>query len=218
MALAVLPRGQLYGSGAAHAEPAPGPRRPRLHHQARGRPGDLRRQRPPGAAGQGRHGRARPRGALCLLRRRRRARGLATAGGRARGPREGLRGLPERGPAELRVARAARDGPARPLLHLGHDRRAQGRGLQPALDLLAHARERGRGPAGAERLASHPAVCAHVPRPELGAAVLLPYGRRSHGLQRTLHGSRQPAGLHARLGRAAQHGGANSLAGRSCCN
>ncbi len=164
-----LVRRHGHGRGVPHAESAPDRRAPgRDDRPVPGaRPDRLRR---PGAAGRPDPG-ARSGDRAPADHRRRRRRGPARPGrpdGAAAGPGDGRGGL----------GRLRRDRALRPVLHLGHDRRPQGRNLHPPVQLLAH-------PAGAAgrrdgdlRRGHRPGGGADVPRQRLGPAVRGPGGRR----------------------------------------
>ena len=102
------------------------------------------------------------------------------------------------------VGRVRRDRARRPVLHLGHDRRAQGRDLHPPLELSPHrppAPGRRHRAAGKRRGARGG---ADVPRQRLGPAVRRPRGRGETRPARPPAGRREPRPAdHRRAG----HGG-----------
>ena len=188
------------GAVDPHAQSAPASRRARVHRRRRRGPRD-RRRRVAAAGIRGVPLRARVRARDRRLARRRRPR-----------RRDRLR-VADRGGGADGLAGAARAPGGRHLLHVGHDRPAQGRpllapGARPALD--------GRGAAGRdERLdAGHrPAGRPDVPRQRLGDPLHRQHGRGGAGAARAAAGCRERAGPPGGRARDADRGRADGVDG-----
>ena len=115
------------------------------------------------------------------------------------------------GERALRLARGRRVRGRGHVLHERHDRAAQGRRLQPSLDLLALLVAVLRREPGAVRARSHPADRADVPRQRLGPALLRVDGRRGSNPAEPLRAGRR-AGAPVRRRAAHRRGrGANGV-------
>jgi WAS/WASL-interacting protein len=165
---------------AAHHEPPAVRARPAAHPGRRGR---RRRVRRPVAAarrpGRRRGGRERPLDRGDGRRRRRPRPGRRPTRARLRGA---ARARPGAGAAVGR----ARGGERRrlPVLHLGHDRPAQGRALQPPFGGAARPAPAGRRQLRHQRAGRGGADRADVPRQRVGPAVRRPDGRGGPGAAR----------------------------------
>ena len=123
----------------------------------------------------------------------RRAERCRTHAGKRAGRCHRLREPDRRSAGRVRLAGVRRDHGVRSLLHLGHDRPAQGRALPPPLDRAARARPSSLPDVmGLSCARDRAAGGADVPRQRLGPALRLPAGRRAHGDARAAAGRRQP--------------------------
>mmetsp|Transcript_75504 Transcript_75504/g.209788 ORF Transcript_75504/g.209788 Transcript_75504/m.209788 type:complete len:230 (+) Transcript_75504:696-1385(+) len=99
------------------------------------------------------------------------------------------------------------------MLHIGHDRLAERRRLQPAVDIPPHAQRNRPRPARYLRIDDCVPFCPDVPRVELGRALHGPHARHPHGLHWPVHGPGVPLESDAGLAGGAEHRGADGVAG-----